>query len=144
MKISLSMKKKCLLITLLANFLVVPYIKITKKFTKKFGSKVINRQYFHRKTGLYTPCKLDPFLTYFLISQPIIYLCCWASICVCAFVSLKILVYWSDILVNSDLKTLYFKFPIRRTFAPVVKIVGSRIVVQNLFKLTLQFQSCIE
>ena len=30
-----------------------PYIKITKKFTKKFGSKVINRQYFHRKTGLY-------------------------------------------------------------------------------------------
>ena len=29
-----------------------PYIKITKKFTKKFGSKVINRQYFHRRTGL--------------------------------------------------------------------------------------------
>ena len=29
-----------------------PYIKITKKFTKMFGSKVINRQYFHRKTGL--------------------------------------------------------------------------------------------
>ena len=29
-----------------------PYIKIAKKFTKKFGSKVINRQYFHRKTGL--------------------------------------------------------------------------------------------
>ena len=29
-----------------------PCIKITKKFTKKFGSKVINRQYFHRKTGL--------------------------------------------------------------------------------------------
>ena len=29
-----------------------PYIKITKKFTKKFGSKVINKQYFHRKTGL--------------------------------------------------------------------------------------------
>ena len=24
----------------------------TKKFTKKFGSKVINRQYFHRKAGL--------------------------------------------------------------------------------------------
>ena len=46
------MKKKCLLITLLANFLVVPYIKITKKFTKKFGSKVINIQYFHRKTRL--------------------------------------------------------------------------------------------
>ena len=29
-----------------------PYIKITKKFTKKVGSKVINRQYFRRKTGL--------------------------------------------------------------------------------------------
>ena len=29
-----------------------PYIKITKKFTKKFGNKVINRHYFHRKTGL--------------------------------------------------------------------------------------------
>ena len=29
-----------------------PYIKITKKFTRKFVSKVINRQYFHRKTGL--------------------------------------------------------------------------------------------
>ena len=28
------------------------YIKIIKKFTKKFGSKVINRQYLHRKTGL--------------------------------------------------------------------------------------------
>ena len=27
-------------------------MKITKKFTKKFGSKVINRQYSHRKTGL--------------------------------------------------------------------------------------------
>ena len=26
----------------------------TKKFTKKFNSKVINIQYFHRKTGLYT------------------------------------------------------------------------------------------
>ena len=24
----------------------------TKKFTKKFDSKVVNRQYFHRKTGL--------------------------------------------------------------------------------------------
>ena len=32
-----------------------PYIKITKKFTKKFGVKVIKRQYFHRKTGLQTP-----------------------------------------------------------------------------------------
>ena len=28
-----------------------PIRKITKKFTKKLGSKVINRQYFHRKTG---------------------------------------------------------------------------------------------
>ena len=31
-----------------------PNRKITKKFTKKFDSKVINRQYFHRKTGLET------------------------------------------------------------------------------------------
>ena len=29
-----------------------PNRKITKKFTKKFDSKVINRQYFHRKTKL--------------------------------------------------------------------------------------------
>ena len=29
-----------------------PNRKITKKFTKNFDSKVINRQYFHRKTGL--------------------------------------------------------------------------------------------
>ena len=29
-----------------------PNRKITKKFTKKFGNKVINRQYFRRKTGL--------------------------------------------------------------------------------------------
>ena len=29
-----------------------PYIKVTKKFTKKFVSKGINRQYCHRKTGL--------------------------------------------------------------------------------------------
>ena len=29
-----------------------PNRKITKKFTKKFHSKVINIQYFHRKTGL--------------------------------------------------------------------------------------------
>ena len=28
--------------------------KIPKKFTKKFGNKVINRQYFCRKTGLDT------------------------------------------------------------------------------------------
>ena len=27
-----------------------PYIEIAKKFAKKFGSKIINRQYFHRKT----------------------------------------------------------------------------------------------
>ena len=26
--------------------------KIPKKFTKKFGNKVINRQYFRKKTGL--------------------------------------------------------------------------------------------
>ena len=29
-----------------------PYIKITKTLTNKLGSKVINRQYVHRKTGL--------------------------------------------------------------------------------------------
>ena len=29
-----------------------PNRKITKNFTKKFDSKVIKRQYFHRKTGL--------------------------------------------------------------------------------------------
>ena len=29
-----------------------PNRKITKKFTKKFDSKVTNRQYFHKKTGL--------------------------------------------------------------------------------------------
>ena len=31
-----------------------PFRKIPKKFTKKFGNKVINRQYFCRKTGLKT------------------------------------------------------------------------------------------
>ena len=30
-----------------------PIRKIPKKVTKKFVNKVINRQYFHRKTGLY-------------------------------------------------------------------------------------------
>ena len=34
--------------TLLPN----PIRKVPKKFTKKFGNKFINRQYFHRKTGL--------------------------------------------------------------------------------------------
>ena len=29
-----------------------PIRKIPRKFTKKSGNKVINRQYFHRKTGL--------------------------------------------------------------------------------------------
>ena len=29
-----------------------PNRKIPKKFTKKFDSKVISRQFFHRKTGL--------------------------------------------------------------------------------------------
>ena len=29
-----------------------PIRKISKKVTKKFVNKVINRQYFHRKTGL--------------------------------------------------------------------------------------------
>ena len=31
-----------------------PIRKIPKKITKKFVKKVINRQYFHRKTGLKT------------------------------------------------------------------------------------------
>ena len=30
-----------------------PYITLTKKFTKKFGSKIIKRQFFYRKTGLW-------------------------------------------------------------------------------------------
>ena len=29
-----------------------PYLKMSKKFTKNPGNKVINRQYFYRKTGL--------------------------------------------------------------------------------------------
>ena len=36
-----------------------PNRKITKKFTKKFDSKVIDRQYFHRKTGLKTRLSSD-------------------------------------------------------------------------------------
>ena len=32
-----------------------PIRKIPKKITKKFVNKVINRQYFHRKTGLEYP-----------------------------------------------------------------------------------------
>ena len=31
-----------------------PIRKIAKEFSKKFGNKVINRQYFCRKTGLKT------------------------------------------------------------------------------------------
>ena len=34
------------------------YRKIAKKFTNKFGSKVINMQYFHRKTGLKYPISI--------------------------------------------------------------------------------------
>ena len=37
---------------LLSTLQMGPHIKITKKFTKKFGSKVTNRRYFDRKTGL--------------------------------------------------------------------------------------------
>ena len=41
-----------------------PIRKIPKMFTKKFGNKVINRQYFRRKTGLKstepTPAKQEP------------------------------------------------------------------------------------
>ena len=36
-----------------------PIRKIPKKFTKKSGNKVINRQYFCRKTGL-KPAELGP------------------------------------------------------------------------------------
>ena len=51
-----------------------PNRKITKKFTKKFDNKVINRQYFHRKTGLNRPiCTsifygFSPFMSF--IGQP--------------------------------------------------------------------------
>ena len=40
-----------------------PNRKITKKFTKEFDSKVINRQYFHRKT------KLNHYANTFLINK---------------------------------------------------------------------------
>ena len=33
---------------------------IAKKFNKKFGSKVINRQYYHRKTRLEILLSLKP------------------------------------------------------------------------------------
>ena len=57
-----------------------PIRKIPKKFTKKSGNKVINRQYFRRKTGLktktktktgkisYMPPPLD--LTYYPFQRP--------------------------------------------------------------------------
>ena len=44
-----------------------PNRKITKKFTKKFDSKVINRQYFHRKTGLQSLC-MEVFQKYFFLT----------------------------------------------------------------------------
>ena len=37
-----------------------PIRKIPKKFTKKTRNKVINRQYFCRKTGLYITLKPFP------------------------------------------------------------------------------------
>ena len=37
---------------LLSKLLSDLYIGVHLKGTKKFGSKVVNRQYFHRKTGL--------------------------------------------------------------------------------------------
>ena len=40
---------------LLSKLLSDLYIGVHLKGTKKFGSKVINRQYFHRKTGLKFP-----------------------------------------------------------------------------------------
>ena len=49
MKNSLSMKKNSInkfTTKLLCTFYMDPYIKITKKFTKKFGSKVIKIQFY--------------------------------------------------------------------------------------------------
>ena len=43
-----------------------PNRKITKKFTKKFDSKVINRQYFHRKTGLEKASKFYEITNFYL------------------------------------------------------------------------------
>ena len=40
---------------LLSKLLSDLYIGVHLKGTKKLDSKVINRQYFHRKTGLETP-----------------------------------------------------------------------------------------
>ena len=43
-----------------------PIRKIPKKFTKKFGNKFINRQYFHRKTGLNTRYLTDSYIIFTL------------------------------------------------------------------------------
>ena len=43
-----------------------PIRKIPKKVTKKFVSKVINRQYFHRKTGLYLLFVVFDYVTFFV------------------------------------------------------------------------------
>ena len=51
--------KKLSINNFINKLLKLPFKWITKKFTKKFGSKVINRQYFHRKTGLETPLSLN-------------------------------------------------------------------------------------
>ena len=49
-----------------------PNRKITKKFTKKFDCKVINRQYFHRKTQKQEKNAFFVFLGYFYayLGQP--------------------------------------------------------------------------
>ena len=46
-----------------------PYIKITKKFTKKIGSKVINRQYFYRKTELVSKLSWDAASPWNIVKQ---------------------------------------------------------------------------
>ena len=53
--------------------------KIPKKFTKKFGSKVINRQYFYRKTGLKSHSLFVPILSFLTTIQPIIRFINWLT-----------------------------------------------------------------
>ena len=67
MKNSLSMKKFSInnFTTKLLSTYILNGPPYSKKFTKNFGSKVINRQYFHRKTGLKAMCKVHA--RYFLL-----------------------------------------------------------------------------
>ena len=55
---------------LLSKLLSDLYIGVHLKGTKKFGSKVINRQLFHRKTVFHIKnCLLLTLLTNFLVSK---------------------------------------------------------------------------